>query len=168
MALFAHRLHPAPLDLPRGAVGEVYPQTVRDVVRVSGHSRFKLPAEPCAHVVSCRSPRCSGHVTSSARRCPIVHASNPVLDVPVPAVAFRGIDVPVLGFHEDLYLRVIRPHVALSARLRMPCFRDRERMSGMARRAASHAPVRVDPPDAVVRPHQVVVGRLAGHVGAVA
>src|SRR6056297_1541824 len=97
---------------------------------------------------------CPGHVAGSAGRTSVVHSRCPGTrsSIPIILIPKCSIDIPVLGFHIDLNLGMIRSQMTLSAGLRFSGFHDREPVSGMAAGATAQATVQIDPAYAHIGP----------------
>src|SRR5665648_155131 len=63
---------------------------------------------------------------------------------------------------------MIRSHMALSTGLRLSCFSNREQMTCMACRTASHAAIRINSTYAVVWPYCEILGGFSCHIGTMA
>ena len=113
----------------------------------------ECPTDPFPNVVGRGLVRCGAHVTGGTRgrgRCN--PSPQPSWAIHVQLISKRLVQDPVFGLLVHFHLRVVRPKVALAAGVWAAGLLHRESVTCMARRAASPAPVGIDPTDPAVWP----------------
>ena len=160
------------LDLPRlpilrldvlsllrqgGAFRQIlFPQVLVDHhVELGRDRRPECPADPLPNVVGRALGRCGAHVAGGAgRRRGVILPHDPAGAIHVQLISKRLVQDPVLGLLVHFHLRVIRPEVALPARVGAAGLLHGESVACVAGGAAPPASVGIDPTDPAVGPRR--------------